>query len=317
MPDSQFAPLVTAMRPRRLCDPPGARIEKSDLPAAPAWTERSIDLPGRGEIFVRESAGPAGAPVLLLLHGLGATGLLNWRSSLDPLARVYRVLVVDHRGHGRGIRIKQPFRLVDCADDCAALLDVLEIDQVIAVGYSMGGAIAQLLWKRHPERVAGLVLCATAYRFGSQFRRRLAFAVGPLVNSAGRIAPRRFLRRMARRSIGDLIEDDEVRSEILSEIYASDPVAIGQAAAAILRFNASGWIPDIDVPTSVVLTELDQLVRPKNQRKLGDRIRGAEIHGIAGDHAVCGMDPDRFVPALLAACASVAARAAERPGPRA
>ena len=54
------------------------------------------------------------------------------------------------------------FRLADCADDAAALLDVLGIDQAIVVGYSMGGPIAQLLWHRHPEKVAGLVLCATS-----------------------------------------------------------------------------------------------------------------------------------------------------------
>ena len=52
-------------------------------------------------------------------------------------------------------------RLADCADDMAALIDELGTGPVIAVGYSMGGPIAQLLWKRHPEKVAGLVLCAT------------------------------------------------------------------------------------------------------------------------------------------------------------
>ena len=51
----------------------------------------------------------------------------------------------------------QPFRLEDCADDIAALLAALGVDRCIAVGYSMGGPIAQLLWQRHPHLVDGLV----------------------------------------------------------------------------------------------------------------------------------------------------------------
>ncbi len=272
------------------------------------WTDGKIRLPGRGETYVREASGPADAPTLLLLHGLAATGLLNWRPCLERLARDYRVVVMDHRGHGRGMRIRQPFRLADCADDAAALLDVLELDRVIAVGYSMGGPIAQLLWKRHPQRVAGLVFCATSCRFASTERRRLAFALAPVLNVAGHVAPRRFLRRMSRQWISERIGDEAMRERILSEVYASDPVAIGQAAAAVMRFDSSGWIDQVDVPTSVVLTELDRLVRPRGQRKMADRIPGAILYPVEGDHGACVTRPDRFVPALREACASVVGR---------
>ena len=50
------------------------------------YSERTVTLPGRGDIFVRESEGPPDAPVFFLLHGLGATGLLNWRSTFEALA---------------------------------------------------------------------------------------------------------------------------------------------------------------------------------------------------------------------------------------
>ena len=72
------------------------------------------------------------------------------------------MLAIDHRGHGRGLRSPAPFRLVDCADDAAALLRTLGAGPVIAVGYSMGGPIASLLARSHPDRSSGLVLCATA-----------------------------------------------------------------------------------------------------------------------------------------------------------
>ncbi|HUR17824.1 MAG TPA: alpha/beta fold hydrolase [Acidimicrobiales bacterium] len=113
---------------------------------------RTVDLPGRGRTFVREAAGPAGAPTLLLLHRWTVTADLNWFTAYEPLSRHFRVIALDHRGHGQGIRSWKPFRLEDCADDDAALAQVLGIDRLIPVGYSMGGPVAQLLWRRHRHR---------------------------------------------------------------------------------------------------------------------------------------------------------------------
>jgi pimeloyl-ACP methyl ester carboxylesterase len=80
-----------------------------------SWTDRDIELAGRGRTSIREVDGPRGAPTLVLLHGLAATGRLNWFAALGALSERFRVIVVDHRGHGRGIRTHH-FRLVDCAD---------------------------------------------------------------------------------------------------------------------------------------------------------------------------------------------------------
>lgn len=69
----------------------------------------------------------------------------------ERLSRRFRVIAVDHRGHGRGIRSRRRFRLADCADDAVAVADQLGVERFVAVGHSMGGPIAQLVWKRHPE----------------------------------------------------------------------------------------------------------------------------------------------------------------------
>jgi len=146
-----------------------------DAPAAvapPLPPGREIDLPGRGRSFVRIADGPPGAPTLLLLHGWTASADLNWFRCYGPLSRHFTVMAIDHRGHGRGIRSRRPFSLSACADDAAALVEELGIERVIAVGYSMGGPIAQLLWKRHPELVEGLVLCATSRNFGRSLPER-------------------------------------------------------------------------------------------------------------------------------------------------
>ena len=126
--------------------------------------ELFLGLEKRGRIRVVEFKGPKGAPTLVLLHGLGATGRLNWFAAFPELAQRYHVVAVDHRGHGQGIRTRW-FRLKDCADDVIAVADQLGIDRFMAVGYSMGGPIAKLCWNRHPTRVRGLVLCATSRYF--------------------------------------------------------------------------------------------------------------------------------------------------------
>ena len=277
-----------------------------------SYEERVVSLPGRGEIFLRESRSPTGAPTLFLLHGLGATGLLNWRNALEPLAEQYRVIVVDHRGHGRGIATRAPFRLVDCADDVASLASVLGIERFHAAGYSMGGPIAQLLWQRHPERVEGLVLCATAARFSSPEMRRLSFIASPGLRLFGRIAPRDAIRQRALDWVSEQIDDPEIRDRILAEVAQSDPVAIGQAASAVLRFDSRAWIGQIDVPTAVVLTQRDRLVRPTSQQALADRLMDTRVFPVDGDHSACRTAPEAFVPALSRACASVVERARKR-----
>ena len=103
---------------------------------------------------------------------------LNWWTVYDDLAaRGNRVIALDHRGHGRGLRTPEQFRLVDCAHDAAATSRAeLGCTWVTAVGYSMGGPITQLLAREHPQLVDGVVCCATApdWREPRWVRHRLA-----------------------------------------------------------------------------------------------------------------------------------------------
>src|SRR5437762_27868 len=109
---------------------------------------RTVHVPGRGEMFIRDSdpTDSGDGPVLMLLHGWIASADLNWSGAYDDLAAAgYRVLAIDHRGHGRGLRPLGPFTLADCAADAAGVLRALALAPAIVVGYSMGGAVAQLV----------------------------------------------------------------------------------------------------------------------------------------------------------------------------
>jgi 3-oxoadipate enol-lactonase len=275
--------------------------------------DRLLDVPGRGRLRVRDIPGPRpDAPAVLLLHGLGATARLNWGRCYRPLSAHFRVVSLDHRGHGSGLRTRR-FRLEECADDAAAAMAALGIGRFLAVGYSMGGPIASLVWRRHPEQVCGLVLCATARHFATRRLARLARATLPAAAVAVRLAPGAVRRRMVRRMLLR-VEHPELRDRVYEELLGHEPATVIQATEAVTRFSSHDWIGEVDVPAAVVLTTLDELVPAVRQRKLAGSIPGAEVFEVEGDHDAC-LRADAFAPALVRACLSVARRAGMLPAP--
>src|SRR5271166_2440233 len=170
------------------------------LSAAAKPVTRLVELPGRGRTRVWECAGPDGAETLMLIHGVAVTAELNWGLAFAPLARHFRVVAADLRGHGDGIRLGSRFRLEDCADDVAALAGILDIGPFVAVGYSMGGMVAQLLYKRHASLLSGLVLCSTASSFRGSPADQLTALVTPAMAAALRWNP--FLYLMSAEASG-------------------------------------------------------------------------------------------------------------------
>src|SRR5512135_98710 len=81
------------------------------LAPLPPWlpSGRVINLPGRGEVFARDSGGTLADPAVLLLHGWTASADLNFFPVYARLAEAYRVIAMDLRGHGRGMRSTEPF----------------------------------------------------------------------------------------------------------------------------------------------------------------------------------------------------------------
>jgi pimeloyl-ACP methyl ester carboxylesterase len=279
---------------------PGATRRGWEIPPG-----RYVELPGRGTTFIREVAGPApDAPVVILLHGLGASGALNWFSVFGALSAHFRVIAIDHRGHAHGLRTPHRFRLADCADDVAALADELGIASFIAAGYSMGGPIAQLVWHRHPTKVDGLVLCATSRNFRGRWRERVQFAGLGLLVAGLRVLPRKAMEEVAESLPLDVPDD----AWALSELRAHDIRMVLEAAETLGRFSSREWIGDIDVPVSVVVTDHDRLVPARRQVRLAQEIPSAVIHVVEGTHLIAGNDPERFAESVVEACTLVHAR---------
>ncbi len=273
---------------------------------------RALELPGRGSTYFYEQPGPPGAPTLVLIHGLGASGALNWFPAFGPLSERFRVIAVDLRGHGRGIPARGRYRLSDCADDVAALADALGLERIIPVGYSLGGPVAQLLWRRHRDRIEGLVFCATSRNFGGKPQERWffrgLFGVNVAIQAARALPWVHETTPAAEAPEPTELAGTRLPNWAMSELRRCNPGTVLAAVGAMGRFSSHEWIGEIDVPTAVVVTTKDKLVSPARQIKLAQAIPGATLHPAATDHAACVLGARRFVPALVEACDSVADR---------
>jgi 3-oxoadipate enol-lactonase len=265
---------------------------------------RLIEIPDRGQTFIREVQGPDHAPTLILLHGWTATADLNWFTCFEELGKHFNVVALDHRGHGQGIRSRSSFRLEDCADDVVALADTLGINTFIPVGYSMGGTIAQLIWKQHEHRVNGLVLCSTAPIFAKSREERLGFLGLTGLAAIARFTPTQtvdwiteqvYLQRKA----------EGLDQWALEEMSGHDWRQILEAGKEIGSFNSLKWLSDVDVPTSVVITTQDQVIPPERQQRLLDLLKDVDVHLVDGGHNAIYAEQRTYVPKLVAACNSV------------
>jgi 3-oxoadipate enol-lactonase len=281
-------------------------VDRTIPTALPDAARHVLDLPGRGRTVVWDVAGPAGAPTLLLLHGVTLTAALNWSGILQTLGRSYRVLLLDQRGHGGGTS-SGVFRLEDCADDAAAVAEQLGVERLVVVGYSMGGVVAQLMWRRHPSLVAGLVLCSTARNVsGGPWERSASLLMPGLVAAAMWMPVAGVMRADL---VGSALLDTECnpahRQWALSEMRRTSLVDALAAMQAVGEFTSHSWIGSVDVPTAVVVTRHDRVVPPRRQWKLAHALPDATVIELDGGHDVFLHSPARFGAAVESACAAV------------
>jgi pimeloyl-ACP methyl ester carboxylesterase len=257
-------------------------------------------VPELGELFVRDSGGEG--PPVLLLHGWMVSADLNWYRAYAALAEAgYRVLALDHRGHGRGLRASESFQLTSCAADAAALVRELGCGPVTAVGYSMGGPIASLMAHDHPEAVRGLVLGATAARWTEPRMTILWHSMG-LLRLLLNLFPIGLWRWALRRSG---LKESPTTTWVAAELSRGSGRDIAEAGRELGRFDSTDWIGRVAVPAAVVVTTADTAVPPRRQYELA-KLLSASVYEFDGDHLDVTAKWAEFNPVLLRALGVVA-----------
>ncbi len=239
-------------------------------------------------------------PPLLVVNGTGSD--LRQRPSLleSPLVRHFTVLAYDHRGLGRS-RAADPARqplMADFARDALRLCDHLRWGQMLLLGISFGGMVAQEIALAAGDRVRRLVLACTSPGGAERASAPLHEVYGlPLAERANRIALDTDLRASS----------DDRRREVLVKIIttageAEDPATLpGLRKQLEARRLHDTWerLPSLRIPTLVAAGRYDGIAPLANAEALASRIPGATLRVFEGGHVFMLEDREAW-PAMIA-----------------
>ena len=239
-----------------------------------------------------DDAGPETGTPLLLVHGHPFDRTM-WHPQLQRFSAERRVIVPDLRGYGASPGMVDGW--ADFADDLVGLLDGLRVPRAVVAGLSMGGQIVLELQRRHPGRVAGLLLADTTAAGEPDRDQRLGVA-GRLLDEGMDPYAVEVLYRMVSRHASSAVAD-----HVLAMMRATDPA--GAAAAQRARADRPDHLPrlgSVAVPTVVVVGAEDEFTPPADVRAIAERVPGAELTIIDGAAHLPNLEqPDAFNGALL------------------
>jgi 3-oxoadipate enol-lactonase len=194
---------------------------------------------------------------LLLILGL-ALDVSAVPAIVDGLAGQFRVIAFDNRGAGRSDRPPGPYAIPMMADDALALLDALDVSRARVVGISMGARIGLELARRHPERVADLVLvgaqCAPRGRLAMSWPMMVALALRWLPGLRGR--------------------------------YPQSREAFTAQRDASMTYACRGLLPGIAARTLLLHGERDRSAPLAEAREMAERLPHAALRTFRGGHLI-------------------------------
>lgn len=223
--------------------------------------------------------GPADAPVLVLSNSLGTCADM-WARQIPELAKHFRVLRYDTRGHGKSSVPEGEYSFAQLGADLLELLDHLAIDAAHFCGLSMGGPTGIWLALHHPERIERLVLSNTAARIGSAegWASRIA-AVNE--NTLEAMAPTLVERWLTEPTRGN----EPGLAQILIDMLRRTPDAGYTGNCAALRdADFRDQVSGIKAPTLIISGTHDLAATPADGRYLNSTIAGSRYVELATSH---------------------------------
>ncbi|MBA4064061.1 MAG: alpha/beta hydrolase [Isosphaera sp.] len=258
----------------------------------------TLDLPGRGAVAYDDAG--AGLPVVLLHAFPFDRGM--WQPQLGPLSAAgFRVLAPDLPGFGGSAPGPDPFTVDGAADFVAAFLDWLKVDRAVVGGLSMGGYVALAFARRHPGRLAGLVLADTRAAPEDDTGRAARDQAVAAVEKDG---PAKFGEGMLAKVLSD-----HTREANPAAVELARTVVTRQAAATVVaglralrdRPDAAPGLAAVAVPTLVLVGEHDAVTPPLNAARLAGSVRGSELLHVPGAGHLSNLEnPAEFNRAVVA-----------------
>ena len=244
------------------------------------------------------------APVLLV-HGFPLDHTM-WNAQIEALAEHARVIAPDMRGFGqsplgdvdpeRGIPMEQ------YADELAELLDALEVaEPIVLIGLSMGGYIAWQFVRKYADRLRGLVQCDTRAVADTEEARaaRIKMADNVAEWGSARVAEMMGPKLFSARA---LEAEPQLMNDVRRVVKNTPPASIAAAQRGMAaRPDVTPMLPQIQVPTLVLVGAEDAISSSAEMRTIADAIPNAEFVEIANaGHMTTMEQPEAVNEALVA-----------------
>jgi 3-oxoadipate enol-lactonase len=241
------------------------------------------------------TAGPEGAPVVVLSNSLGADRGM-WDPQVPALAERFRVLTYDTRGHGESPAPAGPYTVDDLVDDVLALLDEVGAARAHVVGLSLGGMTAMRLAAREPDRVDRIAVLCTSAKTDPQplLDRAATVRSGGTAPLAATVAGRWLTPEFA-------AEQPALVARLEAMIAGADDEGYAACAEVVGRIDLREDLGRIAAPTLVVSAAEDLALPPAHQQAIADGIAGAELLTVSpGAHLANLERASEITGALLA-----------------
>lgn len=241
---------------------------------------------------------PSGYPIVLLLHGLGAT-CDSWQLQFPPLIEAgYRVIAPDMRGFGQSNYLGGANNPKIMAADMIKLLKKLGISSCHIIGISMGGTIALQVVLEEQHLADSVILANTFAKLRPNNISTLIFYGIRLVlvhvlginRQANYVAHRLFTHP----------DQEELRIEFAKQVRQANQNCYRSTMRSYAGFDLSTQLGEIAVPTLIITSEYDSVVPPDVQKELADKIPNSnQIIIPEAGHAVSVERPDIFNNLIL------------------
>jgi 3-oxoadipate enol-lactonase len=245
-----------------------------------------------------EVHGPEGADWLVLNNGIIMSAALSWPLQKPDLSRRYQLLLYDCRGQGQSEHPPGPYSMGLHADDLAALLDALGIENLHVGGISYGGEVAQAFALKYPQRTRSLILADTVSEIGPA----LCAIIKSWIDALESKDPIRFYHATLPWNFSaQFIQDNPALLEDAKKRYAQlDFPAVLRLCECFLEVDFTARLGKIQAQTCIMVGEHDHLKGLDYARILRQGIPQAELHVLEGaGHASAWEKPAEFNTIIL------------------
>ncbi|MEE3326671.1 MAG: alpha/beta hydrolase [Myxococcota bacterium] len=251
-------------------------------------TERILSTSDGAGLHVLEAG--SGEP-LLMLPGWSQTAAM-YRYQLEGLSDRYRVIALDHRGHGRSENVTTGYRIARLAMDLHEVIDQLELEALNVLGHSMGNAVLWSHWDLFGrDRFSKMIIAEqpptllSRPAWSQKEREQAGCIMEPdelVQNCDGLVGPdaESFSADFVKGMFSSQISPEDLEFIVEENLQMPRP-----AASQLLQNTATAdfrdLIPRIDIPTLVICGE-DSLVPTASQKWIQQNIDGARIEILSG-----------------------------------